>query len=156
MKFLNHEITNNRTELPRIKFTKIFSSFLIIYSCSVMQSTNNCNLRELKERISKLDLQIGMATCSDCELRANLGYRVMFVPLRPSENFESIHSLDTLSTTCWIYLLEDRNSAWKTNLLLYYLHDRDALYLVARTEEEWLSSDLRRDDIEYWKKYFNK
>jgi len=58
----------------------------------------------------------------------------------------------------WISKLTDSTTDWATNLLLYYLYERDATqYKVNITNREyWLILNQKQKEIRYWKKYLPK
>lgn len=126
-------------------------SLLFHFACSSSYINNGCDEVAIKELINNLDLQVYMASCSDCAPIRNKGYRVGIHPARSNNDYEVIDSLgNKLSADCWMRLLKNNSSSWKTNLLLYNLHDRDAVHLNGMTEEEWHSSELKSTDLNFW------
>ncbi|HEX7847222.1 MAG TPA: hypothetical protein VF476_15585 [Chitinophagaceae bacterium] len=56
-----------------------------------------------------------------------------------------------ISTKEWLALLNDDNSDWIANLLLYELYERDAtIFIVIKRREDWVST-YKDSDIIYWK-----
>lgn len=59
--------------------------------------------------------------------------------------------LKALPKNKWLQLLENENSDWAANLILYNLYERDAArYTVVHTREAWMYK-RKADEIEYWK-----
>ena len=55
----------------------------------------------------------------------------------------------------WLSKLKDNRSDWATNLVLYYLYNRDAatLLYINNDRKKWLK--LKNYEIYYWTKWFN-
>src|SRR5947209_7344851 len=62
--------------------------------------------------------------------------------------------LKSLSKKDWIRLLNDNNSDWATNLVLYDIYKKDAFLFnsVLKTRNEWILSN-KSNDISYWKNF---
>jgi hypothetical protein len=57
-------------------------------------------------------------------------------------------------TIFWLERLRNENSDWATNLILYYLYDKDASQLIIfNVRKKWLR--IKEDDIKYWKKFLS-
>jgi len=60
--------------------------------------------------------------------------------------------VEKLNRECWIKLLNNRNTDWAANLILYDLHKKDAFALMNKgTRKLWLKY-LKPRDLIYWKK----
>lgn len=57
-----------------------------------------------------------------------------------------------LSNTDWQNLLEDKNTDFAANLLLYCFFKKDATLLEGVSRDEWLKC-CKSSDISYWKKF---
>jgi hypothetical protein len=57
----------------------------------------------------------------------------------------------------WLTLLSDTTTDWAANLLLYYLHRRDAVqyYVNIKNREYWVLLNQKRKEIRYWQKYLS-
>jgi hypothetical protein len=57
-------------------------------------------------------------------------------------------------TTFWLNRLCNENSDWATNLVLYYLFDRDASHFIIFDKRiKWLK--IKKNEILDWKKFLN-
>jgi len=95
---------------------------------------------------NKIEYSIGMASCDTCVPIRNKGYRA--IVMLSIENFKKAEGL---SKECWMSLLENENTNWAANLILYSIYDRDALLLSRSNEKDW-KKFLKKDDIDYWRK----
>ena len=71
------------------------------------------------------------------------------------KQLDNIKNLDSNSI---MMLLQDKETDWATNLLLYAIHFRSAdLFFVFRikTRLEWIEY-TKEDDIKYWSKIYSK
>jgi hypothetical protein len=60
-----------------------------------------------------------------------------------------------LDTTFWMIHLEDDRTDWATNIVLYYLYDRDASeFVVYPNRSKWLR--IKKIEIDEWRKRFGK
>lgn len=97
--------------------------------------------------------QIVMATPTAQMEKEHKGKFGDFVEIPMNANTRD--SLEKLDSAFWIAHLNDEKTDWATNLVLYYLYQKDATVLsVFRTREKWLP--LKADDIQYWTQYFRK
>jgi hypothetical protein len=54
----------------------------------------------------------------------------------------------------WLDRLRNDRSDWATNLILYYLYDKDASTLIVFNDrKKWLR--IKYDDIRYWRKFLS-
>jgi len=62
--------------------------------------------------------------------------------------------LVTRDTAFWLKHLCDENSDWASNLILYYLFDKDASkFIIYDRRKKWLK--IKKEDVEYWKKFLS-
>lgn len=81
------------------------------------------------------------------------------IVLVPPKNVIHISISDSLklrlrefSYETWVNLLEDTNSDWGANLVLYELYEKDAtVFKVIKKREDWVRI-YKNDDLSYWKK----
>ena len=113
-----------------------------------------------------------MAICQSDKLFAHLSNdSVRLKILRVSPNFidngkvstpknlikVTITSVDSkglkkMKRSDWIKALNDPQTDWAANLLLYDMYRKDATtFIVTKKREEWVISN-KESDIEYWKK----
>jgi len=56
----------------------------------------------------------------------------------------------------WLQLLEDENTDWAANLILYDIYERDAALLARRVDQNRWREYMKYEDIDYWKEELNK
>lgn len=55
----------------------------------------------------------------------------------------------------WLQLLEDKNTDWAANLILYDIYERKAAMFVKFDKSIW-QEYMKEEDIKYWKEELNK
>lgn len=56
----------------------------------------------------------------------------------------------------WLQLLEDENTDWAANLILYDIYERDAALLARRDDKNRWREYMKYEDIDYWKEILSK
>jgi len=56
----------------------------------------------------------------------------------------------------WLQLLEDENTDWAANLILYDIYERDAALLARHVDQNRWREYMKYEDIDYWKDMLNK
>lgn len=75
-----------------------------------------------------------------------------YVRIRMPQNYKKY--LLGKDTVFWSEHLRDENSDWATNLILYYLFDRDASTMIIYDKrKKWLN--VKKNEIEYWEKFLS-
>jgi len=75
-----------------------------------------------------------------------------YVSLRISKTYRDY--LLGKDTVFWLERLQNDTSDWATNLVLYYLYDKDASRLIVfNTRKKWLR--IKEDDVKYWRKFLS-
>lgn len=62
----------------------------------------------------------------------------------------------TIPLETWIQLLEDQNTDWSANLILYDIYEKDAAMLSRRDKKDRWRSFMKEEDISYWKEALSK
>jgi hypothetical protein len=72
-----------------------------------------------------------------------------YINLNIPDSFKK--KLMKMDSTFWFKKLEDETSDWATNLVLYYLYDREAILIrtVENDRRKWMK--IRKKEIDYWK-----
>jgi hypothetical protein len=125
---------------------KLLTLFLVLFSTSFGQSRNTHNSEKIYSiNNKKIKYSIVLMSCDTCVPIRNIGYRVI-VKLKSSE----IKTLKKLNKKTWMKLLQNKNSDFAANLLLYKIYSKDAL-LLSKNEsiDEWREF-LKKEDIDYW------
>jgi hypothetical protein len=95
----------------------------------------------------KIKYSIVLMSCDTCVPISNIGYRV-FVELNEKEDL----IVKKLKKESWVSLLNDDKSDWAANLLLYYLHDKNAIIFRSKEAVEMWHSYFKKEDLDYWHK----
>lgn len=56
----------------------------------------------------------------------------------------------------WLQLLENQNTDWAANLILYDIYERDAALLARRDDKNRWREYMKYEDINYWKEILSK
>lgn len=125
---------------------KLLFLFLVISSTLSGQSRNTHNSENLYFiKNGKIKYSVVLLSCDTCVPIRNIGYRVI-VKLK---NVES-KMLKKISKKTWIKLLQNKNTDFATNLILYSVYSKDALLLTKNESiQEWRKY-LKEEDIYYW------
>jgi Leucine-rich repeat (LRR) protein len=140
-----------------------YSVFLVLIVLTIRcTSTNNNENSQDKVMVEKaqdmerlsgvinnetIDYQLVMKSCDTCVPISNVGYRI--VVNLPEEKVEKIRKITPAE---WLQLLNNEQTDWAANLVLYYLHDKDALILSRHIDCADWKKTLKKEDIDYWNK----
>lgn len=69
-------------------------------------------------------------------------------------NEDQIIELKELSNSDWLFLINDENSRWATNLVLYMILKKDAKILRLYTPTNWKEMRINKD-LEFWEHWLN-
>jgi hypothetical protein len=132
------------------KIMKILSILILLSSCNLLPTDKN--KKELANDISfinneKIKYSIVLKSCDTCVPISNIGYRVL-VELNEKEDL----IVKKLKKESWVSLLNDDKSDWAANLLLYYLHDKNAIIFRRKEAVEMWHSYFKKEDLDYWHK----
>lgn len=88
----------------------------------------------------------------------NKGYEPISYKLRVKITREQREICKQISNDEWLGLLQDENTDWAANLILYDLFEKDALtYLKTyKNRTVWIQLGQRDADIKYWKNRLTK
>jgi hypothetical protein len=84
----------------------------------------------------KIKYNFALISCDTCVPISNIGWRVM---VELNEKEEKI--VKNLNRATWLKLLNNEETDWSANLMLYYIYNKDAILL------------MQNKDINVWKKY---
>jgi hypothetical protein len=136
------------------KIYLIISVLLLCFGCYAQNNNPKPENRKMKYSFiynDKIKYSIVLMTCDTCVPITNIGYRVKVQLNTKEENI--VHKI---SYNTWEELLNDSNRDWAANLILYYLYNKDAFLLSRNNDKELWSKYLKSDDIQFWKKKFQK
>lgn len=156
-------MTNRATQL-----IIIFIAF-ISHTCSCQNShLIDCEIDVLQNMIDSVPLAVVIAQNTETAPYSNL-YRVQ--RLMPNSLFSDPKEIEFLSdashpnfdknefkkinSECWLFLLNHSDYDWETNLFLYYLFEKDALFLIGMKQNEW-KKRYKKLEYEEWREYFEK
>ena len=92
-----------------------------------------------------------MMSCDTCVPITNIGYRVV-VALSKKQLAEA----KKISPEKWVQLLNDNNSDYLANLILYELYNKSAIRLLQIDNIEKWRRVMKKEDLEYWNTQFKK
>lgn len=101
----------------------------------------------------KIDYTIVMASC----MGRDFGSIVMM-----SFTEEELNILEKIDKKTWLKLIEDTNTDFNANLILYFLHYRCATVLRvfdnldSNEKIDMWRAIMKKDEIEYWKQYLKE
>jgi hypothetical protein len=67
-----------------------------------------------------------------------------------------IERYKSFSLETWLKLLNDENTDWAANLILYDIYDRNAFMLAQNNNKNTWRKFMKQDDIKYWKQSLKK
>lgn len=125
---------------------------LLMSSCCAQQASRKKEIASITNELSfignrRIRFSIKKVACDSCFPIIDIGYRVR-IKLSPKQD-----SLITkIKKKEWILLLNDSTTDYAANILLYYLHNRDAIVLLYNRNIVAWRNGMKDDDILYWKK----
>ncbi len=129
-------------------------SFVLCWtSCSSQaESVKQCDSSRLSHFDNdSIEYQIVLLSCDTCKPISTIGYRVM-MSLSESDSI----GLIGIDKNCWMDLLKSERSDWASNIILYYLYQKDAALLAGRSGKEKWRLAQKQADLDYWNNFFNK
>lgn len=127
---------------------------LLVFGCH----TQNTKLNENKNTVDlsfisneRIKYSIVLRSCVTCVPIRNIGYRVN-VQLNEEEEVK----VKNITSETWKVLLNNSNSDWASNLILYSLYDKDALLLSMNDDRELWSKYYKKEDLDFWNSKFFK
>jgi len=138
-------------------------SIFIAHSCASQDNQlKDCDIQALKNVIDSIPLAVCYVQNTETAPFSTL-YRVE--ELSPNSLFSDPKEIEFLSTEptesldkdqfkkikrdCWLHLLNHPDYEWKTNLFLYYLFEKDALFLIGMKPDEW-NENYKEIEIKSW------
>ena len=73
---------------------------------------------------------------------------IILIDLKDEQKSE----LNSLTVKDWIELLNDEKTDFMANLMLYSIFEKDAIYFLDLSVEQW-KEFFKREDIDYWSQY---
>ena len=92
-----------------------------------------------------------LKSCVTCVPISNIGHRVR-IHLSKEEEVK----VRNITSETWKVLLNNSNSDWAANLILYSIYDKDAFLLSKYNNRELWSKNLKNEDLDFWNKKFKK
>jgi hypothetical protein len=118
--------------------------------------------------------QLGYCQDSTCKLKlsnANISYTIYRYGMDFTSNYAPksnmvietnikdtvyLNKLKNLKVEQWLCLLNNLESDWAANLLLYQFYEKDAiLFSVNKKREGWIGF-RKEEDLKYWKTFLEK
>ena len=129
----------------------IFS--LLCFGCYAQNNKLNkiekpMNLAFIKNE--KFKYSIILMSCDTCVPISNIGYRVKVQLSKKEEETVRKITFDT-----WKELLNNHNSDWAANLILYSIYDKDAFLLSKNDKRDLWVKYLKKEDFLFWDKIFH-
>lgn len=138
-----------------MRYFILLSLFCTLLGCYSQNKplTSNKDISKLSFiKNNKLKYTIVIMSCDTCAPIKNIGYRVL-IDLNEMQS-KIIKDIDSET---WLQLLYDDKRDYAANLILYYLHDKDAFYIARKnTKKLWDKSVQKNEDLEYWNNLFKK
>jgi len=138
------------------------------HSCASQDiQLKDCDIQALKNVIDSIPLAVCFVQNTETAPYSTL-YRVEelspnslfsdpkeieFLLKEPNESLDK-DQLKKIKSECWLYLLNHPDYEWKTNLFLYFLFERDALFLIGMKPDEW-KENYKEMEIETWREYLH-
>jgi len=127
---------------------------LLFFSCNAQKNGTNENKKTMNLTFisnEKLQHSIVLMSCDTCVPIRNIGYRVI-VQLSKKEE----EAIKKITPNTWIELLNNNNSDWAANLILYSLYDKNAILLSRNDDKESWDKYLKKEDLDFWNNKFKK
>lgn len=133
----------------------LFVSVLFLFSgCNAQNPETTTQGGSMKYSFinnNKIKYSIVLTSCDTCIPITNIGYRVKVQLTKKEEIF-----VRKISSSTWDTLLNNINSDWAANLILYHIYDKDALLLSRNNNKELWTKYLKNDDISFWRQKLQK
>ncbi len=134
-----------------IKFNLLFILLCVLSSCNAQKSDNGrmkinspVNLSFINNK--NIRYSIKKVACDSCFPITDIGYRV-----RISLSQNQDRRIKEIGKKEWMRMLNNNNTDYAANVLLYYIYNRDAFVLLYnRNIQDWRAA-MKDDDILYWK-----
>ena len=132
-----------------MKKIQLLLSFLFASAYMPLQAQNNLENSPYFKNDS-LTYRLGLVTQSLVSKKKDrpVGY---FVTMNMSKRIKK--QLLKKSLSFWLDNLTNEKSHWATNIVLYYIYEREAMAIAAINDkrENWLQ--IKENEIEYWGKF---
>lgn len=126
----------------------IFTFFILTESC-INKQLKSQKIPNSLHFIHNDYLKYVVTRVSDRDSVSGLIYtRGTFVITRLSESQREI--VKKIDKNTWLVLLNNPNTDWAANLVLYELHQRYAGRLVGLNRDKWLKNYGKEVDIDFW------
>ena len=133
-----------------MKWVILIVQIMFILSCSAQKTSNererDLYINELSFINNRnLNFSIKRVVSDSCFPIIDIGYRIR-VKLTPKQD----SLLRKLKKRQWINMLNNNTTDYAANILLYYIHNRDATVLLYnRSLKDWRDG-MKNEDILYW------
>jgi hypothetical protein len=127
---------------------------LVVFGCYSQSNKHNKKIKMTDLAFinnKKIKYSIVLMSCDTCVPIKNLGYRVK-MQLSKEEKIR----VRSITSDAWKALLNNCNSDWASNLILYSLYDKDAFLLSKNNDRELWVKYLKKEDFDFWNNKFNK
>lgn len=135
-------------------FSKVLNSIFIFPFCFLISSSSYSQFDTLQQKYFSNDsIRYNIIYVSHSVLsKENDHTSKHYVSIRLSKQYRNF--LLEKDSSFWFERLRNNDSDWATNLILYYLYDRDATPLtVFKDRKKWLK--IKNDDIKYWHEFLS-
>jgi hypothetical protein len=137
--------------MSRTILITIFAFTFLGCNAQVKNKANNKKMDLSFVKNEKIKHSIVMMSCDTCVPITNIGYRVV-VALSKKQLAEA----KKISPEKWVQLLNDNNSDYLANLILYELYNKSAIRLLQIDNIEKWRRVMKKEDLEYWNTQFKK
>ena len=133
-----------------MKWVILIVQIMFILSCSAQKTSNergrDLYINELSFINNRnLNFSIKRVASDSCFPIIDIGYRIR-VKLTPKQD----SLIRKLKKRQWINMLNNNTTDYAANILLYYIHNRDATVLLYnRSLKDWRDG-MKNEDILYW------
>jgi len=127
---------------------------LLVFDCYSQNPKPNGNKNTVDLAFisnEKIKYSIVLKSCVTCVPISNIGYRVR-VHLSKEEEVK----VRNITSETWKVLLNNSNSDWAANLILYSIYDKDAFLLENYNDREFWFKYFKKEDLDFWNKKLNK
>jgi len=127
---------------------------LIVFGCYAQNNKHNEKIKTTNLAFisnEKIKYSIVLMSCDTCAPISNIGYRV-----KVKLNKEEESKVRILTSDSWRKLLNNCNSDWAANLILYSLYDKDAFILSKNNNRNLWVKYLKKEDLDFWNNILNK
>ena len=133
-----------------MKWVILIVQIMFILSCSAQKTSNERERDLYVNELSfinnrSLNFSIKRVASDSCFPIIDIGYRIR-VKLTPKQD----SLIRKLKKRQWINMLNNNTTDYAANILLYYIHNRDATVLLYnRSLKDWRDG-MKNEDILYW------